>query len=700
MSNDIRFLFEPRNVAVIGASRSRGKIGYNLVRNILAGGFKGKVFPVNPAGGTLQGLKVFKTVEDIEEEIDLACICIPASKVFDAIQSCVKKRVKFAAIITSGFSEIGNTKEEEKIVAFAKDHGMGILGPNIFGLYSAASSLNCTFGFEYTSPGNVGIITQSGAIGLAMSGKAASENMGLSAMVSIGNKADIDEADLLEYLITQDQTKVVLMYIEGIKNGEKFIQQVKKAALIKPIVVIKSGRSKKGAIAAASHTGSLAGSDEVFDCITRQCGLLRAESIKDAFSWCNFFSHNPLPKGENTLIVTNGGGIGVLAADACEKYGVHLYDNPKVLREAFSHIVPPHGSTKNPVDLTAEAKSRDYDAAFEQGKNLEAIHAIIGLYCETAVFDKENVADMILSNVTQTKSAGKPMTFALLGGESTARDLSTLKRRGIAVYDDANDAVAPLGAMFSYCRHRDDPPGPDDIREIDAEAVKALCHDASRRRGSLLFPSESREIMNIVGINVPQSFVARNIDEAVKYADLIGYPVVLKVISRDIIHKSDVGGVALDLQNVQEVVNGYEAIMRNCLYIEPQAIIEGVEITKMVKPGIEMIVGARRDKIFGPIVMCGLGGIYVETIRDVNFRSFPTSKKEVLRMIKELKSYPLLLGVRGESTKDIDTLIDTIIKLGSIIHHCQMISDIEINPLMVYEEGEGVMAVDVRILLF
>ncbi|MCX7817316.1 MAG: acetate--CoA ligase family protein, partial [Syntrophales bacterium] len=657
VNSDIRFLFEPRNVAIIGASRSRGKIGYNLVRNILSGGFRGKVFPVNPAGGTLQGIKMFKTIEDIEEEIDLACICIPAPKVFNAIQSCARKKVKFVAIITSGFSEIGNTKEEEKIVSFAKDHGMGILGPNIFGLYSAASSLNCTFGFEHITPGSVGIITQSGAIGLAISGKAASENMGLSAMVSIGNKADIDEADLLEYLIYQDQTKVVLMYIEGIKNGEKFIQKVKRATLIKPIIVIKSGRSKKGAIAAASHTGSLAGSDEVFNCITRQCGILRAESIKDAFSWCNFFSHNPLPKGENTLIVTNGGGIGVLAADACEKYGVHLYDNPKVLREAFSTIVPPYGSTKNPIDLTAEAKSKDYDAAFEKGKSLEEIHAIIGLYCETAVFDKENLADMILSNVTQTRSAGKPMTFALLGGESTARDISTLKRRGIAVYDDAYEAVAPLGAMFSYCRHRGDPPGTDDIKEIDVKAIENLCFDANKRKGSLLLPVESREIMNIVGIDIPQSFVARNIEEAVKYADLIGYPVVLKVISRDIIHKSDVGGVALDLQNAQEVINGYEAIMRNCLYIEPQAIIEGIEVTKMVRQGIEMIVGARRDKIFGPIVMCGLGGIYVETIRDISFRSFPANKKEIIRMIRELKSYPLLLGVRGEKTKDIDTLV-------------------------------------------
>jgi acetyl coenzyme A synthetase (ADP forming)-like protein len=700
MTKDIGFLFEPRSIAVIGASQTRGKIGYSLLRNILAGGYGGKVYPVHPTGGEIQGLRAYRDLQEIEGEIDVACISIPAAKVLEAVKRCSQKGVKYAVIITSGFSEIGNTEEEKAIVSYAREHGMGILGPNIFGLYSAASSLNCTFGSEYISSGSVGIITQSGAIGLAMIGKTAAENIGLSAMVSVGNKADIDEADLLEYLVPQERTKIILMYIEGVKNGEKLARQLKKATALKPVILIKSGRSERGAIAAASHTGSLAGSDEVFDHIIRQCGALRAESIKDAFAWCNFFSNNPLlPKGENTLIITNGGGIGVLAADACEKYTVRLYDNTKKLKDLFSPVVPTYGSTKNPVDMTAEAKTKDYDMAFETALNLDGVHAVLGLYCETAVFDKENLADMIATHDTRFKQAGKPIAFSLLGGENTTRDIESLEKRGVAVFDDVYEAVSPLGAMYFYCRHLSDQPGEIVDAPVDVKAIDAITLQALEQRRSFLFSHEAQSVMMHSGVKVPRSAIARNINEAVKSAETIGYPVVMKVVSKDILHKSDAGGVVLDLLNREEVIDGYEAIMRNCRSVFPRAVIEGVEVTEMVQHGTEIIAGARRDLIFGPIVMVGLGGIYVEVMKDVTFRSLPLDRKEIIKMIKEIKSYPLLMGVRGEKTKDIDALVDTIIKLGAIIQKCRYISDIEINPLLIYEQGAGATAVDVRIIL-
>ncbi len=699
MTGDIKNLFEPGSIALIGASESMGKIGYSLLRNILVGGYKGRIYPVHPAGGTIQGVNACRSVEEIEGDVDLACISIPAQKVFAAVRECCQKRVKYAVIITSGFSEIGNTEEEKAIVSYARDHGLGVLGPNIFGLYSAAASLNCTFGSEYISSGSVGIITQSGAIGLAMIGKTAAENIGLSAMVSVGNKADIDEADLLEYLIPQQQTKIILMYIEGVKNGEKFAGQLKKATAVKPVIVIKSGRSAKGAMAAASHTGSLAGSDDVFDHIMRQCGVLRAESIKDAFAWCHFFSHNPLPNGENTLIITNGGGIGVLAADACEKYGVQLYDNTKKLKDIFSIVVPAYGSAKNPVDMTAEARTKDYNKAFDMALKMDGINSVLGLYCETAVFDKENLSVMIEANDERFKRAGKPIAFSLLGGENTEHAIESLQKRGVAVSDDVYESVSPLGAMYFYCRHLSDRPGPMADAEVDAPAIDALSLQALKQGRTFLYSHEAQSVMMNAGVRVPRSSIARNINDAVKYAETIGYPVVLKVVSRDILHKSDAGGVVLDLLNREEVIDGYEAIMRNCRTAFPNAVIEGIEVTEMVQHGTELIAGARKDMIFGPIVMVGLGGIYVEVMKDVTFRALPLDRKEIIKMIKEIKSYPLLMGVRGEKTKDIEALVDTIIKVGAIIRKCRHISDIEINPLLTYEQGEGVIAVDVRILL-
>jgi len=699
MHTNIKSLFEPKSVAVIGASEDPTKIGYRIVRNILSGDYRGEVYPVNPKGGHIQGLAAYRNVSEIPGEIDVACIAVPAQSVLDTVKHCTTKGVKFGVIITSGFSEIGNTAEEKRIVSLARDHGMGILGPNIFGLYSSSASLNCTFGPERIVHGNVGIITQSGAIGLAMIGKTTIENIGLSAMVSVGNKSDIDEADLLAYLVPHERTQIILMYIEGLKDGERFTKQIKTATAVKPVIIIKAGRSTKGAIAAASHTGSLAGSDEVFDHVMKQCNVLRAESIREAFNWCNFLSHYPLPMGENTLIITNGGGLGVLAADACEKYGVRLYDHTQKLKETFSHIVPPFGSSKNPIDMTADAGMRDYKAAIQAALHLDDIHAVLGLYCEATGSGREHLSEMISENNELSKSVGKPAAFSLLGGEGASQDIRDLKSRGIAVFDDVYEAVSPLGAMYDYYRHLHDLSGPPVEMSVDSKIADTVTAGAINDGRAFLFAPEAQEIMKCAGIAVPKSAMAKRLEDAVKIAEHIGYPVVMKVVSKDILHKSDAGGVALDLLNRNEVMDAYQAIIRNARTAVSHAVIEGVEVAQMAPPGTEIIVGARRDKVFGPIVMVGLGGIYVEVMKDVTFRAFPMDHKEVLKMIKEIKSYPILLGVRGEKVKDIDALADVILRLGSLIRKCRFISDIEINPLMVYEQGLGATAVDVRILL-
>ncbi|MFH1489515.1 MAG: acetate--CoA ligase family protein [Pseudomonadota bacterium] len=698
-NQDIRYLFEPQTIAVIGAAREPSKIGYKVVNNILSGGYQGKVYPINPQGGEILGLKVYRSIEDIDGSIDAVSIVIPAKFVFDAVKSCARKKVKHLMIISSGFSEIGNNEEEKRIVDYAREHNMRILGPNIFGIYSAASSLNATFGGSRIVPGRVAIITQSGALGIAMIGKTAVENIGLSAIVSVGNKTDVDEADLLEYLVADNQTKIVLMYIEGVREGEKFIQAVKNTTEKIPIVVIKSGRSARGAIAAASHTGSLAGSDEIFNAIMKQCGVIRAESVEEAFNWSKFLANTPSPSGENAVIITNGGGIGVLAADACEKYGVKLYDDPATLKEIFSPVTPDFGSTKNPVDLTGQAASSHYHSALDEALKNQNIHSVIALYCETAVFDSDNLALLIREKDQKYKVENKPLVFSIFGGEKTESCIGPLRKNNVAVYGDVYEAVSCLGSVYQYYHYLREHSNVVDDAQIDVAAVDLVLEKALKEGRSFLLANEGQAVMKAAGIPFPQSKIARNLDEAVRAAEGIGYPLVMKVVSRDILHKSDAGGVALDLVNQNEVIDAYQAIMRNCRAYNPKAVIVGVEVSEMVQSGTETIIGARKDKTFGPIIMFGLGGIYVEVMKDVAFRVLPIHRKEIMSMVKEIRAYPLLLGVRGEEKKDVDRVVDTILKVGSILQKCPRISDIEINPLEVYEHGRGVKAVDVRILL-
>ena len=698
-NQDIKYLFEPRTVAVIGAARDPNKIGNIILHNILSGGYKGQVFPVNPQGGEILNLKTYRSIEEVNDPVDVASIVVPARYVFDAVQSCGRKKVRYLTIISSGFSEIGNNEEEKRIVSYAQEHHMRVLGPNIFGIYSAKASLNATFGSSAITPGKVAIITQSGALGIAMIGKTGVENIGLSAIVSVGNKTDVDEADLLEYLVNDENTKIVLMYIEGVREGEKLIRAVKKATQKIPVMVIKSGRSERGAVAAASHTGSLAGSDEIFEAIMKQCGVLRAESVEEAFNWCKFLANAPFPSGENTVIITNGGGIGVMATDACEKYGVRLYDDPATLKEIFSPITPDFGSTKNPVDLTGQASSSHYHSALDEALRNNNIHSVIALYGETAVFDGENLSSMVAENDRKYKAGGKPLVFSIFGGEKVENCIRTLRKTNAAVYGDVYEAVSCLGSVYAYYHYLKGYSGAVSEAEIDVAAIDQVLEQALEEGRSFLLANEGQAVMRAAGIPIPRSIIAHNLDEAVRGAEEIGYPIVMKIVSRDILHKSDAGGVALDLVDKNEVMDAYQAILRHCRAYKTNANIEGVEVSEMVRMSTETIIGARRDRTFGPMIMFGLGGIYVEVMKDVSFRALPINRKEVMAMVKEIRAYPLLLGVRGEEKKDVEGVVDTIIKVGSILQKSDRITDIEINPLVVYEHGRGVKAVDVRVLL-
>ena len=692
-------LFEPRSIAIIGASTNPNKIGHKIISNIAKVGFKGKVYPINPKADKILNYKAYASLDDVPGNIDMASIVLPAAIVFDALKACAKKKIKIVTIISSGFSEIGNLEEERKLTNFAAKHDIHILGPNIFGHYSAKVSLNATFGPTNIPKGNVAIITQSGALGVAMIGKAKVQNIGLSAIISVGNKSDIDEADLLEYLVEQKDTKAILMYIEGIQKGERLVHVLKKATKKKPIVVIKSGRSKRGAIAAASHTGSLAGADEIFDAIMKQCGVLRAESVQEALDWSNYLSRTQIPKGENTLIITNGGGVGVLATDACEKYRIKLYSDTQKLNDQFKGVTHGFGSTKNPIDLTGEATAKEYTQALSIALNDDNIKSVLSIYCEIAGMNGEELIQSLTNSYREFKKKGKPITFAIFGGTLSETVISRLLDANIPVYRDVYDAAACLGAVYFQYRNSLELESLTKNPQINISDLQNIIETALGDGREFLLADEGNQLLDIAGLAGPKSGIARNIRQAFEIAEDIGFPVVMKVVSRDILHKSDVGGVLLNLDNKEEVLDAYQTIIHNCKEFKESAIIDGIEIVEQVKSGTEVIIGARRDKSFGPIIMFGLGGIYVEVMKDVSFRALPVSYRETRLMVEEIKSYPLLLGVRGERRKDIEKIVDTIYRVGYILQNCPRITDIEVNPLMVYEQGYGVKAVDIRVML-
>ncbi len=698
-NNSMKKLFEPKSIAIIGASTNPKKVGYKILNNIVSVGFAGKIYPINPNADEILGQKVCSSLENIKDEIDMASIVLPAKLVFEALKACAKKNIKVVTIISSGFSEVGNLEEERRIHSFAVENGIRMLGPNIFGHYSAKVSLNATFGPTNIPKGNVAIITQSGALGVAMIGKTAVQNIGLSSIISVGNKSDIDEADLVEYLVEQDDTKSILMYIEGIQKGERLVNVLKEATKKKPIVVIKSGRSKRGAIAAASHTGSLAGADEIFDAIMRQCGVLRAENIQQALDWCKYLSKAPIPAKENTVIITNGGGVGVLTTDACEKYNIRLFDDTSYLNTLFSSVTHGFGSTKNPIDLTGEASSVEYEHALDVALKDKQIHSVLALFCETAMIDAESLSNMIKNVYNRYEKKKKPIIFSIFGGEMTENVISVLTKENVPVFRDVYDAVSCLGASYIQYRHAQIIVEDERVPKVSIPKISKIVDSALHDGREFLLANEGQELLNIAGLPGPKSGIARNIGQAVDIAEGIGYPVVMKVVSRDILHKSDVGGVLLDLDNKEEVLDAYQTIIHNCKAYKANAIIDGIEIVEQVKPGTEVIIGGRRDKAFGPIIMFGLGGIYVEVMKDVSFRALPISYRETRLMVEEIKSFPLLLGVRGEPRKDIEKIINTIYRVGYILQKCPKITDIEVNPLMVYEQGSGVKAVDIRVML-
>ena len=699
MDDVITGLLRPKSVAIIGASTTPGKIGHTVVKNLIESGYKGGIYPVNPSADEILGFKCYPTILDIPGEVDTAAITVPAKYVYDVIKDCGKKGVKGLIVITSGFSEVGDVELEEKLVKTAHEYGMRILGPNVVGTLSNSDNLNASFAPFLPLKGSASLVSQSGALLIAIDAITYTRRIGFDKLVSIGNMSDVNFADMVAWLNDDEDTKCISLYIEGLKEGARFIKESAKAT--KPIVVLKAGISQHGAAAAASHTGSLAGSQKVYGAAFQQAGVIQATDLSDLFDCTLALSLEPPMTGENLLILTNGGGVGVLGTDSAEKFGVPLKFAPKEVQEELKKHMPSFGSAKNPVDLTGMAGNDWYYASTKFAFAHDWVDGLVVLYCETAMTDPLEIAKAIHKAITETGIKDKPVTISFVGGERSDEAMQWLVENGIPAYNAPDLAVRAMGALREYARLQELKKSPKaEDHSVDKAIVKAVISKVRGEGRTSLTEIESKKIFSAYGLPTVKTDIATSEDEAVNMAEATGYPIVMKIVSPDILHKSDAGGVKVNVKDAAGVRETYQEILKNAKAYKPDADIHGIVIQEMAPWGTETIIGSVNDPTFGATVMFGLGGIFVEVMKDVTFRVAPISVKEASYMLSEIRSAPILDGVRGEAPRDKEALAAVLARYAFMIYDlADEIKESDANPVLVYEVGEGVKIVDARIIL-
>ena len=692
-------LLSPKSIAVVGASDTPGKIGNSVMQNLVDSHFKGKIYPINPKAETIMGFDAFPSVLDVPGPIDTAVFAIPAKLVPKGVEECGLKGVKGIILITSGFSEVGNRELELEVVETAYRHNVRILGPNIVGVLSNSNNMNASFAPVLPLPGKAALVSQSGALLIAIDMATFTRKVGFDKLISIGNMSDVNFADLVTWLDGDRNISTISLYIEGIKDGRSFIEASQKAT--KPIVALKAGVSAHGAAAAASHTGSLAGAAKVYGAAFGQAGIVQASDLNNLFDRTLALSLQPPMKGENILIITNGGGVGVLATDAAERCGLPLKFAPDEVQTELKKHMPEFGSAKNPADLTGVATAEWYHNAIKGCLPNRWVDGLTVLYCEVTITEPMDVARAIREAVTEANVPKKPVTVSFIGGEKSEEAMQWMVEQGIPAYAAPDTAINAMAALREYARIKEDsddePLSPPAGFRQKALEIIALAREDDR---SSLTEIEAKEIFKLYGMPVTQNYLARTEEEVVEYANEIGYPIVMKIVSPDILHKSDAGGVKVNVRTDDEARKAYNAILSNAKEYKPNAKIHGVIVQEMAPWGTEVILGSINDATFGPTIMFGLGGIFVEVLKDVTFRVTPVSHTQAWRMLDEIRSSAILAGVRGELPRDREVLANTISKYSAmILDLADEISESDANPILVYEEGRGVKVVDARMIL-
>lgn len=699
MDDTLTGLLRPKGVAVIGASTTPGKIGHTVVKNLIESGYQGGIYPVNPSADEILGLKVYKSVLDIPERVDAAAITVPAKFVMDITKECGEKGVKGLIVITSGFSEVGKTKLEKELVEVANSYGMRVLGPNVVGTLSNSDDLNASFAPFLPLDGNASLVSQSGALLIAIDAITYTRRIGFDKLVSIGNMSDVNFADMVAWLNEDENTKCISLYIEGLKDGRRFINESAKAT--KPIVVLKAGVSEHGAAAAASHTGSLAGSQKVYGAAFQQAGAIQATDLSDLFDCTLALSLEPPMKGDNLLVITNGGGVGVLATDSAEKEGLPLKFAPETVQEEMKKHMPSFGSAKNPVDLTGMAGNDWYYDTTKFAFAHDWVDGLVVLYCETAMTNPMEIAKSIYKAIDETGIKDKPVTISFVGGERSDKAMQWLVENGIPAYNAPDLAVRAMGTLREYARLASMKSEPiKEVHNVNREKAREIISKVRADNRTGMTEIESKKVFNAYNLPVVKTEMAETEEQAVSLAEEIGYPVVLKIVSPDILHKSDAGGVKVDIKDEAGVRKAYQEILQNAKNYKSDANIHGIVIQEMAPWATETIIGSVNDPTFGATAMFGLGGIFVEVLKDVTFRVAPISEREASVMLNEIRGAPILEGTRGETPRDKNALAQVLSSYAYMITDLEdEVSESDANPVLVYEEGKGVKIVDARIIL-
>jgi acetyl coenzyme A synthetase (ADP forming)-like protein len=690
--------FKPESVAVVGASRDPEKLGYAVVLNLKEAGYPGRIYPINPKADEILDLQAYPSVLDVPDPIDLAVVVIPYRFVPAVLEQCGEKGVKAVVVITAGFREAGREglEREMELVEIAKRCDLRLIGPNCLGVIDTATPLNASFAPGTPPSGPIAFMSQSGALGTAVLDMAMAGRIGFSKFISLGNKADVSEIDLLQALVDDEDSKVILIYVEGVPDGQEFIQVARQVSRKKPVIAIKSGVTASGSRAVSSHTGSLAGSEAAYKAAFRQAGVIRATSMEALFDYALALAYQPLMQGDRIGIVTNAGGPGILATDALEHAGLEIprLDGKTVV--ALEEYLPGAASAANPVDVLGDALADRYEHAIELVLNDPNVDGVMVIVTPQAMTEIEETAELV-GRLAQ--GAGKPVVGCFMGEARIDAGVDILRKYGVPNYPFPERAAAALAAMSEYRRELERPIFEPEPCDTCIPIVREL-FDRVRSEGRVSIGDlEAWEVLKAYGFSIPESRLAKTPDEAVAIAEEIGYPVVLKIASPDILHKTDVGGVKVGLASAGDVRDAFELMNYRAERYVPGARIWGCQVQQMVRGGREVLLGMSRDPQFGPLVAFGLGGIYVEALKDVAFRVAPFSQQEAAEMIREIRSFPLLEGVRGEPPADFDAMVDSLLKISRLVTDFPEIVELDINPLMVFDEGGGAMAIDMRLVL-
>ena len=698
MNSSLDAIFRPKSVAIVGASTKKGAVGREIFDKLLDIDFNGPIYPINPKADFVHSVKAYPSVTDLPEPVDLAVIVVPAKFVLSVVEECAQKGVKGIVVITAGFKEIGEegAKLERKMVEIIKKHGIRLVGPNCMGVINTEPDVRLDATFASTVPirGNVAFVSQSGALGVTILEFANQLNLGVSMFASVGNKADISGNDLLEYWRDDPSIDVIMMYLESFGNPRKFTKLAQEVSQKKPIIVVKSGRTRSGARAASSHTGALAQTDLVFDALFKQCGVIRADTIEEMFDISMAFANQPIPKGNKVAIVTNAGGPGILAADACESLNLEITDLEEKTRKKLREYLPPEASVHNPVDLIASGDQDAFQYALDQVLQDKNVDAAMVIFVRPVFIDPSKVAAKISEVAARFD---KPVLGCFMGAKGVAVGVEELKRNRIPAYLFPESAAAALSAMVSYGSWRERKRGKAIEYEVDRVAVAEVFNRCKKEDRSYICDFEVYDVLKAYGIATARYAMCNSVEDVRKAAIDIGYPVVLKVMSKEVVHKSDVGGVAVDIRSDEEIQRAYEKMSTR---IRGQGIsANGLAFTvqEMVSGGRETIMGLNLVPDFGHMVMFGLGGVYVEALKDVVFRISPVTDLDAKDMVESIRGYPILKGIRGEKPVAFDKLTETLARLSQLAQDFPEILELDLNPFMAFPEPDQCRVVDARL---